>query len=60
MSHVIKDDEVPLQNTKIPVRGLKPQWDTGQQLHPIVVTSKHQNPREGIKTPYIQGASLGS
>ncbi len=37
-----------LQNTKIPVRGLKRRCVHAS--FPFVFSSKHQNPREGIKT----------
>ncbi len=42
--------DVLLQNTKIPVRGLKPYRKGLSSLHLPVAPSKHQNPREGIKT----------
>ncbi len=38
-----------LQNTKIPVRGLKPVAED-QTTEASMIASKHQNPREGIKT----------
>ncbi len=38
-----------LQNTKIPVRGLKPTMRVTQRCC-LLLSSKHQNPREGIKT----------